>query len=392
MSSAGIGLEDGFISKSLAFTNSLVYQPPFRMTKTAHLVLADGAIFKGESFGFEGETVGEVVFNTSITGYQEILTDPSYCQQIVTLTYPMIGNYGVHSEDAESEKIQAAGLLIKEYCPTPSNWRATQTLADYLIANKIVGVHQLPTREIVRHIRDKGAMPGILTTRDETLESLKKRATSLPTMDNRELVSKVTCAEPYTVAPNGSQKEFSVVAFDFGIKQNIVRELAKRGCEVTVVPSQTKPADVLKMKPNGIVFSNGPGDPAACLDLIENIRSLIGPLPILGICLGHQLLSLALGAKTFKLKFGHRGGNQPVKDLKSGKVLITSQNHGFAVDSRSLPKEMIITQINLNDQTLEAFEHKKYPILSVQYHPEAAPGPNDAKNYFDQWMALLRSQ
>ncbi|MDP2599563.1 MAG: glutamine-hydrolyzing carbamoyl-phosphate synthase small subunit [Deltaproteobacteria bacterium] len=371
------------------------------MTKKAHLVLADGTIFEGESFGFEGETSGEVVFNTSITGYQEILTDPSYCRQIVILTYPMIGNYGVNREDAESSKIQAAGLIIKEYCEHPSNWRSTQSLAQYLRDNKIVGVHKLPTREIVRHIRDKGAMPGILTTDNgqwtmdygpktaEKGNSLIEKAKKLPSMAGQELVHEVTCKTSYVVPPAGGKKEYSIVAYDFGIKQNIVRELAKRNCEVTVVPALTKPADVLKMKPNGVLFSNGPGDPAACEEIVENIRSLIGKLPIMGICLGHQLLGLALGAKTFKLKFGHRGANQPVKDLKNDKVLITSQNHGFSIDPASIPAEMIVTQINLNDQTVEAFEHKKYPILSVQYHPEAAPGPHDANNIFNKFIEMV---
>lgn len=370
------------------------------MTKKAYLVLADGTIYPGESFGFEGETSGEVVFNTSITGYQEILTDPSYCQQIVILTYPMIGNYGVNETDVESKKPQAAGLIVKEYCEYPSNWRSTQSLAQYLKDNRIVGVHKLPTREIVRHIRNKGAMPGILTTdrRPKTedqgpwLKDVIEKAKKLPTMNNQELVSRVTCAKPYTVAPASGKKKYSVVAYDFGIKQNIVRELAKRNCEVTVVPALTKPADILKMKPNGVLLSNGPGDPAACGEIIENIRSLLGKVPIMGICLGHQLLGLALGAKTFKLKFGHRGGNQPVKDLKNGKVLITSQNHGFSVDPDTIPTDMTITQINLNDQTIEAFEHKKYSILSVQYHPEAAPGPHEAGTYFDDWIASLRSQ
>lgn len=353
----------------------------------AHLVLSDGSVYQGQSFGFVGETDGEVVFNTSLTGYQEILTDPSYCQQIVILTYPMIGNYGINADDQESKCPQAAGLIVKEYCAHPSNWRLQQSLGDYLRVNRIVGVEGMPTREIVRHIREQGAQPGILTTADN-LETLRKRAAGLASMEGRALVSRVTCVKPYTVAPPQGKKYF-VVAYDFGIKQNIVRELVNRDCEVLVVPALTKPNEVLSEKPDGVLLSNGPGDPAAGLDLIENFAPLIGQVPIMGICLGHQLLSLALGAKTFKLKFGHRGGNQPVKDIPTGHVLITSQNHGFAVDPKTLTNEMEMTQMNLNDQTVEAFRHKKYSILSIQYHPEASPGPHDAKGYFDDFCTMM---
>ncbi|MBI4124761.1 MAG: glutamine-hydrolyzing carbamoyl-phosphate synthase small subunit [Deltaproteobacteria bacterium] len=357
------------------------------MTK-ACLVLSDGTVYRGQSFGFEGETAGEVVFNTSMTGYQEILTDPSYCRQIVILTYPMIGNTGVNPEDVESKRPQVAGLIVKEYCKTPSNWRSSQTLAEYLQKNKIVAVEGLPTREIVRHIRERGAQPGILTAQATDLEKLKKRAAGLEKMEGRNLVGEVTCDKPYLVKA-ASIKKFRVAAYDFGIKQNIVRELTQRGCEVLVVPALTPPKDILSEKPDGILLSNGPGDPAACLEIIENFKPLIGQIPILGICLGHQLLALALGAKTFKLKFGHRGANQPVKDLESGKVLITSQNHGFAVDPKTLTSDMEMTQVNLNDQTVEAFRHKRRPILSIQYHPEASPGPHDAKNFFNEFTRSL---
>lgn len=363
----------------------------------AYLALADWTLFEGHSFGFEGETSGEVVFNTSITGYQEILTDPSYCRQIVVMTCPMIGNTGVNAEDVESSRPHAAGLIVKEYCNTPSNWRATQSLGDYLKVHKIVGVQGMPTREIVRHIRDKGAMPGILSAENskskiQTPKELLERVQKLPSMAGQNLVPEVTCEIPHEMSPPGGASKKYVIAYDFGIKLNMVRELVLRGCRVKVVPAMTPAADVLKEKPDGVLLSNGPGDPAACGALVENIRGLIGKTPLLGICLGHQLLSLALGAKTFKLKFGHRGGNQPVKDLQTGRVLITSQNHGFAVDPQNCPADLEWTQINLNDGTVEGFRHKKYPILSVQYHPEAAPGPNDAKDIFTHWIASLRSQ
>ncbi|MDO8526243.1 MAG: glutamine-hydrolyzing carbamoyl-phosphate synthase small subunit [Deltaproteobacteria bacterium] len=362
----------------------------------AYLALADGEIFEGESFGFEGETRGEVVFNTSITGYQEILTDPSYHQQIVLLTYPMIGNYGVNPEDVESSKPQVAGLIVKEYCEHYSNWRATQSLGDYLREHRIVAVQGLPTREIVRHIREKGAMAGVLHAENskskiQTPKELVQRAAEMPSMAGQNLVPAVTCAEPYEMLPPvGPVKKF-VIAYDFGIKLNMVRELAARGCRVKVVPAHTPAREVLQEKPDGVLLSNGPGDPAACQEIIRNIHGLIGQVPILGICLGHQFLSLALGAGTFKLKFGHRGGNQPVKDLPSGKVLITSQNHGFAVSPTLWPPDLEMTQINLNDGTVEGFRHKKLPILSVQYHPEAAPGPNDAKGIFGEFILMMQS-
>lgn len=353
----------------------------------AILVLADGATFRGRSFGYPGRTFGEIVFNTSMSGYQEILTDPSYCGQIVVMTYPMIGNYGIHTLNAESDRIQASGLIVKEYAGEPSNWRSEMSLKDYLVENRIVGVEELPTREIVRHIRDAGAMPGILACGDFSENELKSEAAALVSMSGRNLVPEVATSMEWTL-PGGGQK---VIVYDFGVKRSILNSLAERECQITVVPPNTPAESVLERKPDGVLLSNGPGDPAACGTYVNQIRQILGKVPVLGICLGHQLLSLALGAKTFKLKFGHRGGNQPVKDLPTGKILITAQNHGFAVSPDHLPSSMEITQINLNDATVEAFRHKEFPILSVQYHPEAAPGPNDAKNIFDAFLEMMRA-
>lgn len=349
------------------------------------LVLADGMTFRGRSFGYPGETFGEVVFNTSISGYQEILTDPSYTGQIVTLTYPMIGNYGINGADAEADRPMAAGLIVKEYAGAPSNWRSEKSLQNYLLEHQIVAVDQMPTREIVRHIRNVGTMSGILAVGNVDLKTLKSRLQELSPTSGQNLVEQVSTKKIYTFEGVGKK----VIVFDFGVKQNILRELQSRGCEVTVVPASTLPEEISKRKPDGILFSNGPGDPAACSDIIANIQKMVGTTPMMGICLGHQLLSLAFGAKTFKMKFGHRGGNQPVKNLLTGKVLITAQNHGFAVSTNAFPESMEVTQINLNDKTIEAFRHKKFPIISVQYHPEAGPGPNDAKNIFDEFVQLM---
>ena len=375
----------------------------------ALLALEDGRTFACRSFTGPGEASGEVVFNTSMTGYQEILTDPSYNGQMVVMTYPLIGNYGVNAEDIESSRIQVAAFLIKEYQPYPSNFRSTATLADYLKSLGILGVERLDTRAVTRHIRNAGAMRAIISTDELTPTSLVKRANAIPKMTGLNLAKVVTTQKPFQWA-DGKPKFFdperrpldktiwqqrgskpAVVAFDFGIKFNILRQFEQAGFEMVVVPSCTAAGTIQAMEPDGIFLSNGPGDPEPVTDAIETIRSLLDYRPIFGICLGHQLLGLALGAKTFKLKFGHRGANQPVKNIRSGRVEITSQNHGFAVDTESLQRNDVeITHINLNDNTLEGFRHRKYPIFSVQYHPEASPGPHDARYLFDEFKELMR--
>jgi carbamoyl-phosphate synthase small subunit len=375
----------------------------------ALLALEDGRTFPCRSFTGKGEAMGEVVFNTGMTGYQEVLTDPSYSGQMVVMTYPLIGNYGVNPEDIESGRIQVAAFIIKEYQAYPSNFRSTATLADYLTGHDILGVEHLDTRAITRHIRNAGAMRAIISTDDLRPASLVKRANEIPQMAGLNLAKVVTTPDPFywesgkpKIIRCGSRPldktiwrhrgvKRSVIAFDFGIKFNILRQLEQAGFELVVVPSATTADRIEAMAPDGIFLSNGPGDPEPVSDAIETIRSLLDYRPIFGICLGHQLLGLALGAKTFKLKFGHRGANQPVKNFRSGKVEITSQNHGFAVDTESLQgNDVEITHINLNDNTLEGFRHRKYPIFSVQYHPEASPGPHDARYLFDEFKELMR--
>ncbi len=364
------------------------------------LALSDGTIFEGESFGAEGETIGEVVFNTSMIGYQEILTDPSYKEQIVTMTYPLIGNYGINEEDVESVKPQAAGFIIKEGSKILSNWRAQKSLDEYLKDYNIVGIQGIDTRALTKHIRDKGAQQGIISTIDFNSESLIKKAKKSPKMMGRDLVKEVTCHEKYHWTEGGwniensklktQNSKFKVVAYDCGIKQNILRQLVDAGCDVTVVPAFTSSDKTLSMNPDGIFLSNGPGDPDAVPYMAENIRGLIGKKPIFGICLGHQILCLSFGAKTYKLKFGHRGGNHPVMDLTTKKVEITAQNHGFAVDAESLPPELELTHINLNDKTVEGVKHKSLPIFSVQYHPEASPGPHDSSYLFNRFVEYMK--
>lgn len=367
------------------------------------LALEDGAVFEGWSFGFCGEKTGEVVFNTSMTGYQEILTDPSYKGQIVTMTYPLIGNYGINQEDIESHEPKVEGFIVKENSSVFSNWRGDHSLSDYLASHRIMGAEGMDTRAITRHIRLAGAMKAILSTDDHDRDRLVEKAKTSPGLLGRDLVKEVTCERPFpwtsgndsqfsysNLQPSTSPSRFKVVALDYGVKYNILRSLCDWNCEVTVLPASSSAEFILSHLPDGILLSNGPGDPEGIPYAIETIRQLIGKKPIFGICLGHQLLGLALGGRTFKLKFGHRGANQPVKDLKTGKVMITSQNHGFCVDPNSLdPAEVELTQMNLNDQTLEGMRHKRFPIFSVQYHPEASPGPHDTQDLFAEFVKMM---
>jgi carbamoyl-phosphate synthase small subunit len=372
----------------------------YQKTQQAILALEDGRIFVGQSFGVQGEVSGEIVFNTSMMGYQEIITDPSYRGQIVAMTYPEIGNYGINRDDCESRRPFLSAFVVKEYHPQPSNYRSEQSLGDYLKKNKVMGLQGIDTRALTRHLRDHGAKMAVLSTRDIDPKSLLKKIKKVPSIVGSDLAQEVTCKKPYSwnkplydIANNrlarAGQKRFRVIAYDFGIKQNILRGLVNAGCEVTVVPASTKSGAVLKKKPDGVFLSNGPGDPEPVTYAIEAVRELIGQVPIFGICLGHQILSLALGGKTYKLKFGHHGANHPVKDLKTGKVEITAQNHGFAVDMKSLQGKADVTHINLNDQTVEGLRVNGKPIFSVQYHPEASPGPHDSHYLFGRFTEMM---
>lgn len=361
------------------------------MTK-AILALEDGRIFSGRSIGATGETTGEVVFNTSLTGYQEILTDPSYTGQIVVMTYPHIGNYGVNSEDAESRRPFAEGLIVREASGVASNWRSEEALPSYMEKHNLVGLSHIDTRALVRHLRDKGALRGAIAAGDANPAALVERARSIPKMAGLDLAKNVTCRERYTWSSEavGAPPRFKVVAYDFGIKRNILRQLARLGCDVLVVPARTTADEVLALNPDGVFLSNGPGDPEPVTYAIDAVKGLLGRKPVFGICLGHQILGLALGGRTYKLKFGHHGGNHPVKNLTSGKVEITAQNHGFAVDPNSLDLNQVdITHANLNDNTVEGLRHRRLPAFSVQYHPEAAPGPHDANYLFDDFIRLM---
>ena len=412
--------------------------------KPAVLALADGTLFEGWAYGAEGEATGEVVFNTSMSGYQEILTDPSYKGQIVTMTYPLIGNTGVNPEDVESRRPFVEGFVVKEGSVMASNWRATQSLEEYLRERGIVGIQGIDTRALTRHIRDHGAQEGIISTVDPDPESLVAKAKASPGLIGRDLVKEVCCDAPFAWTqhiwewPRGygdgraasrqppaakdqlplfgapapalasrrsrlGARRYKVVAYDCGIKWNILRQLVESGCDVTVVPAATPAVEALRLAPDGIFLSNGPGDPEGVPYLIAAVRDLIGRRPIFGICLGHQIIGLALGGRTYKLKFGHHGGNQPVKDLTTGRVEITAQNHGFAVDMQSFqgasrdamhggPEDIVLTHVNLNDHTCEGMMHRRLPLFSVQYHPEASPGPHDAAYLFGRFVELMERE
>lgn len=373
----------------------------------AKLALENGTVFTGEVFGAVSETTGEVVFNTSMTGYQEILTDPSYAGQIVTMTYPLIGNYGVNLEDLESAKPQVAGFIVKEYSDFFSNYRANSSLGAWLERHNIMGIQGLDTRMLTKIIRTTGAMRGVLSATDLDDARLVARARSSQGMAGQDLTRQVTTAKPYrwnevdrtpfalqpVAVKKTNGRRWNVVVFDYGVKQNILRRLASYGCTLTVVPSSTAAEEILAMNPDGIFLSNGPGDPAAVKYAILNIKKLLGKKPIFGICLGHQLLALALGGKTYKLKFGHRGANHPVKNLLTQEIEITSQNHGFAVDPSSLDPSIIeVTHVNLNDQTNEGLRHRELPVFSVQYHPEASPGPHDSDYLFARFIEMMERE
>ena len=371
--------------------------------RPAKLALANGKVFTGQAFGAEGEVHGEVVFNTSMTGYQEILTDPSYTGQIVTMTYPLIGNYGVNAEDVESRGLFLKGFVVKELCEFPSNYRSTESLDSYLKRNNIIGLQGIDTRSLVRQIRTQGAMKGILSTVDLDDASLLNKVQQVPGMVGRDLVQEVmpkaTCGWDVSLSELGRPSDFvsgaertdgpHVVAIDYGMKWNIPRFLRDIGCRVTIVPGTATAKEILALNPDGVFLSNGPGDPEPLTYAIETIRGLLGKKPIFGICLGLQLLGLAFGGKTYKLRFGHRGANQPVLNRRTGKVEITSQNHGFAVDSATLPDDVEITHINLNDQTTEGIRHKVYPAFGVQYHPEASAGPHDSHYLFSEFLQMM---
>lgn len=358
----------------------------------AILYLEDGTSFIGQPLSIRGESAGEVIFNTAMTGYQEVLTDPSYAGQIVVMTYPLIGNYGVNDEDVESKKIHVKGFVVKEFCRTHSNYRATQSLIDYLNGNNILAIEGIDTRALTRHIRLQGAMKAIISTEDFDPKSLSKKLEDVPSMEGSDWVCKVTTGEKYIWKEEGSPAPiYKVAAIDCGIKYNILRILTQLGCEVHVFPAQASVEDIRAIDPDGLFVSNGPGDPAGVSYVADTVKQFFGTIPVFGICLGHQILGLALGGKTYKMKFGHHGTNHPTKNLIDQRIGITSQNHGFCVDIESLNKDDIeLVNVNLNDKTLEGIRHKTWPVFSFQHHPEAAPGPHDAQYLFNYFIDMMK--
>ena len=354
----------------------------------AVLLLKDGTVFEGELIGSEGETIGEVCFNTGMSGYQEILTDPSYCSQIVVMSSPHIGNYGINKNDVESEKVQVSGFAIKEETLIPSNWRSDESIGEYLKNNNITGIKGIDTRALVSHIRDNGAMNGIISSNDYNINSLLQKLDNSLSMSGLDLAKRVTCVKPYLYSKTNNGK-YKVAAIDFGIKKTILRLLEECGCNIMVFPANATYKDILDIQPDGIFLSNGPGDPSAVKYGIKTVKYLLGKIPIFGICLGHQILALALGGSTYKLKFGHRGINHPVKNLSNNKVEITSQNHGFAVEIDSLPKNTFPTHINLNDNTLAGISCPELLAFSVQFHPESSPGPHDSRYLFENFIRII---
>jgi carbamoyl-phosphate synthase small subunit len=349
------------------------------------LVLEDGTVFKGEGFGSDRETIGEVVFNTGMTGYQEVISDPSYCGQLVTFTYPLVGNYGINRDDFETVNPAILGVVVKEHCEYPSNFRNEETLDAFLQAKKIPGISGIDTRKLTKIIREYGTMKAMITSVDRSIDEVLRILEDTPLATDQ--VKQVSTVKPYVVPGRG----YRIVLIDFGMKHGILREFTKRNCHVTVVPYNTSAEEIERLKPDGVMLSNGPGDPKSVPEAIQTIRQLIGVIPVFGICLGHQLIALASGGDTSKMKFGHRGANQPVKDLRTGRTYITSQNHGYAVDQGSLESTNLqLTQVSLNDETVEGLEHERHPVFSVQYHPESSPGPEDTSHLFDEFLQRVQ--
>ena len=360
------------------------------MSKKACLVLADGTIYQGESFGAEGTTFGEVVFDTSMTGYQEMLTDPSFAGQLLTLTYPLVGNYGMNQFDDESPHVQARGLIVRDHCLTPSHYQSTETLHEYLQRQGIPGITGVDTRAITRQLRSTGVLMGVITSEMSPEEALNA-VQQAPTYGSQNLVQEVTTTAESTHKAGANENGLHVVLVDLGVKRSIIRNLNRSGCHVTVVPASTLFERIMELKPDGVLMSPGPGDPTLLGLLEETSRKLLGTIPVMGICLGHQVIARALGANTYKLKFGHHGGNHPVRDLATGSFHITTQNHGYAIDDQSLPAGLSVSHVNLNDGTVEGLTHKDYPLISIQYHAEGTPGPQDSQYLFQQFVDMMSS-